>query len=137
MVNKFKNNISTLVLSVFNEKKSFPHDIRNKFIFRNILKIFPNLVYLKFVQLSARDIAYLSFANEIPMFSSSVLRELHINVSSLTECLYLLDGRLNQLEIFHADIEIIHHIAPNIDMKVSQSFFIQLIESFSLYYRKN
>ncbi|CAF3155442.1 unnamed protein product [Rotaria sp. Silwood2] len=63
------------------------------------------------------DVGYLSFHDEIPMFSSSLLRELHINVSSLTECLYLLDGRLNQLHIFNVNIEIIYHIAPNIDMK--------------------
>ncbi|CAF1446202.1 unnamed protein product [Rotaria sordida] len=62
------------------------------------------------------DVGYLSFHDEIPIFSS-LLRELHINVSSLTECLYLLDGRLNQLRIFYVNIKIIHHIAPNIDMK--------------------
>jgi hypothetical protein len=44
----------------------------------------------------------------IQTFSSSSLKELHINTYDFNECLYLLDGRLNQLEKFYVSVFVIY-----------------------------
>ena len=40
----------------------------------------------------------MSLCDEFPRFSSSTLVELHININLFDDCLYLLDGRLSQLQ---------------------------------------
>lgn len=68
-------------------------------IFLNILLTFTNLRHLKFYPSTSNRIAYISFAKQFPTFSCSTLVELHMNVYRLDDCLFLLDGRLNQLRI--------------------------------------
>ncbi|CAF1445988.1 unnamed protein product [Rotaria sordida] len=53
--------------------------------------------------------AYISFGIQSPMFSSSTLVELHIVVYRFDECLFLLDGRFNQLRILFVTT---FHILP-------------------------
>jgi hypothetical protein len=68
-------------------------------IFLNILLMFTNIRHLKFYPSTSTGTSYISFANQFPTFSSSTLIELHMNVYRLDDCLFLLDGRLNQLRI--------------------------------------
>ncbi|CAF3503625.1 unnamed protein product [Rotaria sp. Silwood2] len=79
--------------------------------------MFPQLINLQFHQLSNNDCFELSFDNEIPIFSSSVLLELHISVTTSIDLLCLLDGRLNELRRFYVYVQ--HFFLPsrNIDMK--------------------
>ena len=57
-------------------------------IFRLLIHLFGINYYLKFS----------------PTIFSSTLLELHIKLVKFHDCLYLLDGRFNQLRKFHVDI---------------------------------
>ena len=46
----------------------------------------------------------ISFDISPPSVFSSTLLELHVSLSSFTDCLYLLDGRFNRLHTFHVRI---------------------------------
>ncbi|CAF4558981.1 unnamed protein product [Rotaria sp. Silwood2] len=74
-------------------------------IFTIVLTVFNNLLYLNCDPFAESDLRRQSFYDKTPTFFSSTLLELHINVASLNECLYLLDGRLNQLHTFYVDID--------------------------------
>jgi hypothetical protein len=74
-------------------------------VFTHVLSVFTNLRYLKLDSTSPHVYAQqLSFENKPPTFFSSTLMELHANVCSFIDCLYLLDGRFNQLRTFHVKI---------------------------------
>ena len=66
-------------------------------IFRNILKMFKNLIYLSF-EPTKSFWHYISFhtAHRKDICSTNLL-ELHINLKNLHDCCYLLDGRFNNL----------------------------------------
>ncbi|CAF1202954.1 unnamed protein product [Rotaria sordida] len=70
-------------------------------VYEYILTYFEKLEYLNIIETSicaypGLSIRYLS-SN---IFSSSILTYLSINVGTLTDCIYLLDGRLKQLNTF-------------------------------------
>ncbi|UJR29442.1 hypothetical protein I4U23_010654 [Adineta vaga] len=56
--------------------------------------------------------------------------ELHANVKFFSDCLYLLDGRLPQLRIFHVNISVIHLSAHE---TISKTENLPNLECFSLY----
>ena len=56
------------------------------------------------------------------VFSSSILVELRVSVSTMDDCLHRLDGRFNQLKTFVVTIQSIDALSSNIDNKV-KSFF--------------
>ena len=72
-------------------------------MFAQIFTIFTNLRCLKFNPSS-------SYLNTLHLFMtpgtdiSSTLLELHVKVIYVQDCLYLLDGRFNQLQTFYVDI---------------------------------
>ncbi|CAF1272437.1 unnamed protein product [Rotaria sordida] len=75
-----------------------------------VLTMCTNLLCLKFHPYS--DI-YVDFSERLSFesiksasFFSSNLMELHINVDDFTDCLYLLDGRFQQLRTFYVDIRL-------------------------------
>ncbi|CAF1509322.1 unnamed protein product [Rotaria sordida] len=72
----------------------------NIIIFTNIFKNFPNLKYLNFNPSFICD-QYISFNWSSPTIFSSTLLTLHVKVSSVIDCLHLLDGRFNQLHTFY------------------------------------
>jgi hypothetical protein len=90
-----------VTLCVNGEESVQDHWKRNSLakIFLNILLIFTNIRHLKFYSSACTGTSYISFANQFPTFSSSTLIELHMNVYRLDDCLFLIDGRLNQLRI--------------------------------------
>ena len=61
---------------------------------------------LKSLHIASSSSGYqeLSFRISPPSIFSSNLLELHINLDHFTDCLYLLDGRLNQLRTFYTSI---------------------------------
>jgi hypothetical protein len=87
-----------------------------------MFKIFSQLINLQFHQLSNNDCFELSFDNEIPIFSSSILLELHVTVSTSIDLLCLLDGRLNEIRRFYVYVQYFFDSSRNIDMKVRKTF---------------
>ncbi|CAF3888150.1 unnamed protein product [Rotaria sp. Silwood1] len=65
--------------------------------------MFANLQYLDFDSSSIYS-QHLSFDIPPPIFISSTLLELHVNVTFFDDCLYLLDRRFNQLRVLHVKI---------------------------------
>ncbi|CAF4303641.1 unnamed protein product, partial [Rotaria sordida] len=62
--------------------------------------------YLNFNPFSSYNKS-LSFPNSSPTFISSNLLELHVSLGNFIDCLYILDGRVNQLRTFHVNISCI------------------------------
>ncbi|CAF1114229.1 unnamed protein product [Adineta steineri] len=93
----FKNQISSLVIDInkCEGPRSTIKDI-NIYIFTQILTMFKNLKYLKF---GASSSAYhrLTLDPSLSNVFSSTLLELHVVLYYYKDCLYLLDGRFNQL----------------------------------------
>jgi hypothetical protein len=61
---------------------------------------------------------YLSFDISPPTVISSTLLELHVCLTKFSDCLYLLDGRFNQLHTFHVNVEFITSSRSIINNKV-------------------
>ena len=72
----------------------------------HIFTTFSNLQYLNFCASSIGN-ERLSLANPCPGINSSTLLELHIRLASFASCLYILDGRFNNLHTLHVDIQFI------------------------------
>ncbi|CAF4241491.1 unnamed protein product [Rotaria magnacalcarata] len=99
LIDLFKNQILSLVIRIYNNNRiSANHD--NAIIFTNIVTVFANLQCLNFDSSSIYS-QRLSFDISSPTFISSTLLELHVDVERFNDCLYLLDGRFNQLRILH------------------------------------
>ncbi|CAF0995617.1 unnamed protein product [Rotaria sordida] len=102
LIHMFKNQISSLIIGTKN-RLGVSRDV-NTLIFTNIFSVFNNLKYFNF---DPSSICYqtISFKNSSsPIFSSTTLLELHVKVDVIGDCLYLLDGRFNQLRSFHVHI---------------------------------
>ncbi len=96
----------------------------NLYLFTQILTMFYNLKYFYFGP-SFHSSQRLSFGNSPPNIFSSTLLELYVSLNDLTDCLYLLDGRFNQLHTLHV------HISDNnsMDVKINNK-----VNYFYLYY---
>ncbi|CAF1414465.1 unnamed protein product [Rotaria sordida] len=94
----FKNQILSFVIEIIDKNCYEPN--MNIIIFTNIFKNFPNLKYLNFNPSFICD-QYISFNWSSPTIFSSTLLTLHVKVSSVIDCLHLLDGRFNQLHTFY------------------------------------
>lgn len=80
----------------------YPYGI-NTLIFTNLINMIGNLICLNF---DSTNVCYqtISFVNISPFISSSTLSELYIKVHSVDDCLYLLDGRFDQLRVLNIKI---------------------------------
>jgi len=120
LVHIFQKQIVTLCVSgrrVIYDHFSAMYTLAN--IFSNILLMFTNLFHLKFYSIYDFNVGCLSFDNQSPMFFSSTLVELHINVYRFNDCLYLLDGRLPQLHTLFVKVFHIISFHSNITKKVN------------------
>ncbi|CAF1005573.1 unnamed protein product [Rotaria magnacalcarata] len=98
----FKNKILSLIIHISKSKKQTSTKDANTIIFTDIFTIFTNLQELKFDSNSINP-RRLSFDIPPPICISSTLLELHINVTHFYDCIYLLDGRFNQLRVLHVN----------------------------------
>ena len=114
-----KNQISVLFLTITNTNDELLRNDITRFLFANVFQILPKLIHLHLFQLSNMDSSYLSFGDQFPMFSSSILVQLDINLDNLSDCLYFLDGRLHQLRSFYVNIRNISKVSSNINVKVN------------------
>ncbi|CAF3049737.1 unnamed protein product, partial [Rotaria sp. Silwood2] len=96
----FKHQITELILENSDQyDKTILLEEYTQNIYAPILTFFENLIHLSIVESSfIRKYPPLSICNLPPTtFFSSILTKLCINVDSINDCLYLLDGRLKQL----------------------------------------
>lgn len=96
--------ITRLVITFDNKKKYLPKEERIN-VFTHILSVFNNIHYLKLYGPSESCVHQFSFEDRSPTFFSSTLKELHIHVLWFSDCLYLLDGRFNQLQTLIVTID--------------------------------
>lgn len=61
----------------------------------------------------------LSFSRSPPAVFPSTLLELHVNLQDFIDCLYLLDGRINQLQILYVHITFITSLNHTINDTVN------------------
>ena len=98
----FKQQITDLTL-IYNDNDGIITSLKDYTlnIYAHILTFFKNLQHLSIQGSSIAAYPGLSLC-DLPLttFSSSILTKLCINVSTFDDCLYLLDGRLNQLNTF-------------------------------------
>ena len=105
----FKSQITTLNITLAEEKKIVSTPGIMNIVCTHVLTMFNNFLCLKFHPYFDYFVASeerISF-NSIkpPTFFSSSLMELHINVKNFTDCLYLLDGRFRQLHTFYVNVD--------------------------------
>ncbi|CAM4803619.1 unnamed protein product [Rotaria magnacalcarata] len=103
----FKNKILSLTLNVNVNKKANDEEFFNGIIFERIITIFTNLQYLNFCP-SSIWYSRISLKGFTANLASTTLLELHVTLNNFNGCLYLLDGRFNQLHtlyVYVADIQ--------------------------------
>lgn len=99
LMNIFQNQIVTMNITGKDDMKFSSSPInRLANLFFNSLIVCQQLRHLKFYTSKPTGDGYISFGVHSPIFSSNLL-ELHIKVRLFDDCLFLLDGRLNQLRI--------------------------------------
>jgi hypothetical protein len=98
-----KNQILELVIKHTTYGKVNLKKDMNSRILAHIFTTFSNLQYLNFCISSIWN-GQISFVNPYSGINSSTLLELHIRLSSFSDCLYILDGRFNKLHTLHVDI---------------------------------
>lgn len=114
----YKNQISKLIITVAtNKNKTSIIDLSYMYI--QIFIVFNNLQCLNFCASSDIYIHYLTFHNKPSNIFCSTLTDLHVNLESFEDCLYLLDGRFNQLRKFYVNINCIDRSFIVINNKVS------------------
>jgi hypothetical protein len=127
LIHIFNNQISSLFISFINfENEWFSKSHTYAFILTKILTIFTNLRCLKFNPSSSfsGDIL-VSMLPEVPI--SSTLLELHVNVSHMTDCLCILDGRFDQLRILHINFKGIIPFFHKIERNVGYFYYILFV----------
>jgi hypothetical protein len=70
------------------------------------IQIFGTCTNLRYLNVDPRLNYYkpLLFNSQCPIFFCSTLQELHVNMDNYDTCLYLLDGRFNELDTFYVNI---------------------------------
>ncbi|CAF3138493.1 unnamed protein product [Rotaria sp. Silwood2] len=106
----FQQKITNLILVNNDERRgigSLENYTRN--VYEHILKFFKNLKHLSIIETLNLPYPPLSICDSpSTIFFSSTLTHLYINVNTLDDCLYLLDGRLKQLTTLIVQISYIH-----------------------------
>ena len=114
-----KNQIQNLVITIGKNKKGQLSEYAITTVYRQIFTVFTDLRYLNFYSSSNIYDPRLSFEGTCPQFFSLTLMELHISLKSLNDCLYLLDGRFNQLRILYVKVISIFPPSTTIDNRVT------------------
>ncbi|CAF4241072.1 unnamed protein product, partial [Rotaria sp. Silwood2] len=122
----FTNQILSIVINGITDKKCI--SMRYTLLFTQIFSLFNNLKYLN-LDPSARCSSNLSFDNLSPTVVSSTLLELHVALDKFNDCLYLLDGRFNQLQTLCVSIFMI----PLSHTTISNKEKISNLRCFSLH----
>lgn len=124
----YKDQLKSVVIH-FDENHSLYMSTRLTYIFGSILTMFRNLTSLNFRQ-SLVHWQYMSL-NISPKqhIESSSLIKLNINLKKFNDCLYLLDGRFNELNTLSVNILEIDSSAT-IDRTVNKSLINNILNKF-------
>jgi hypothetical protein len=112
----YKNQILSLVINIKCEKLDSSKDV-DKLIFRNIFNQFINLQYLNFSIFGSFNDRISLQISSLSVISSNLLK-LNVYVTNFNDCLYLLDGRFNNLSILYVRIYSIQSSSLTISNKV-------------------
>ncbi|CAF1559442.1 unnamed protein product [Rotaria magnacalcarata] len=121
----FKNKILSLTFNMNVNKKDNDREHVNGIIFQRIIKIFTNLQYLNFCP-SSIWYSRISLKAFTANLASTTLSELHVTVNDFDDCLYLLDGRFNQLHtlyVYVADIQSSQQTINNMENLPNLKYF--------------
>ncbi|CAF4196379.1 unnamed protein product, partial [Rotaria sp. Silwood2] len=123
LIRVFKNQILSLVIDIQTHQGcAYEIEEINKFIYTQIFTMFSVLQYLDFHP-SCSAYPRVSFGISPSNVFSSTLLELHIMVHTYADCLYLLDGRFNQLHTFYVTIfDVTVPVLTTINNEVSYSY---------------
>ncbi|CAM4837432.1 unnamed protein product [Rotaria magnacalcarata] len=106
----FKNQITTLFITIDSDKEYYEcmlSSVAN--ICNYILNVFTRLTALVSYESSYKNLVRLNFNETLLVtFRSSTLLKLYIRVQCFEDCLYLLDGRFDQLHTLYIDLSHIH-----------------------------
>ncbi|CAF2601687.1 unnamed protein product [Rotaria sp. Silwood2] len=107
----FKNQIRTLFITIDNNDDSYEGMfLWSTRIVNYILNACTSIIYLTLYESLYKNRVRLLFDDEfLPTFRSSTLLKLNIRVQCFDDCLYLLDGRFNQLHTLCVDLVHINH----------------------------
>ncbi|CAF3283269.1 unnamed protein product [Rotaria socialis] len=92
----FKNQITKLLITIAIDR-NLKHFSTMEYISSHVFTVFKKLTHLTFAESSYQSIVELSFFYPPINFCSSTLLVLNIKINCFYTCLYLLDGRFNQL----------------------------------------
>jgi hypothetical protein len=112
----FKNQITTLIITIDPNQNDLS-TMQN--ICNDIFTVFIKLTHLIFYESSYEDIVRLLFDFPFPCFSSSTLLVLKIKIQTFSQCLWILDGRFNQLQTLNIDLANIYPPLEQIENQVS------------------
>ncbi|CAF2910550.1 unnamed protein product [Rotaria sp. Silwood2] len=118
LIQTYKNQITSLIIDITTNKEQLSIKDVNILVFTHIFITYTNLQYLNFGPTSS-DNQCLTFPNSSPTFISSNLLELHVCLGNFIDCLYILDGRFNQLRMFHVEIHEISIFDRELNNKVN------------------
>ncbi len=110
----FRHVISTLAITFTMLEDP---DLIYRFIFTQILTNLTNLRCLKFHPCS-NNFDVLFFGGSPPTIIHSTLLELHVRVQTFRDCLYLLDGRFEQLRAFYVTTSMVLDLSLPTEHKV-------------------
>ncbi len=91
--------------------------VRN--ICNTLFTMMNNLINLTFYDASYKDIIRLRIDIPLPNIFSSTLLTLNIKVSDFMDCLYILDGRFNNLQSLDIDLMMIYPLLEQVENQVS------------------
>ncbi|CAF4936759.1 unnamed protein product [Rotaria sp. Silwood1] len=106
LILRYKNQISSLIIG-FGASPVVNSTETMRLLFKLICDTFTNLQYLNFGPYLLNCYQQLSYALFPPTVFSSTLLELHVNLQDYIDCIYLLDGRFNQLHTLHVYLKFI------------------------------
>ncbi len=78
------------------------------------IRIFTTCTNLRYLNFDPRLYYERLLDSTCPKFFCSILEELHVNLDDYDTCLYLLDGRFNELETLYVNITFIEFPDPKI-----------------------
>ncbi len=113
----YKNQIVKLVIDSGGNTVSSSGDDINAALFTQIISSFPKLQAL-YLGPSLLWYQYIYFNNAPPTVASTMLSCLYVNLTKFQDCLFLLDGRFNQLGELHVNIKYIVPSPLGVDNKV-------------------
>ncbi|CAF3067489.1 unnamed protein product [Rotaria sp. Silwood2] len=101
----FKNQITKLLITINKNDDYLEMLLSVVNIYDYIFSVFTRLISVVLYESSYKNCVRLNFNDSLhPNIRSSTLLKLNIKVQCFNDCLYLLDGRFNQLNTFHVDL---------------------------------